>query len=152
MPGINRNAIIPPGPELRQPGVLGLEFERRDLLERVLLRVPFDADVVDGLLGKVLEQLRAEGVGYFVGHVEAAVLLRDDVDGVGVLDVVVGAVELFLSKWEYAVFGYVVAVAVRGLRVLGHGVHCSRQLVLLLACETTVYLLCCLGSPPPSVV
>lgn len=75
MPAINRNAIIPPGPELREPRVLWLELERRDLLEGVFLGIPLDADVVDGLLGEVLQQLCAEGVGYFVRHVEAPVLL-----------------------------------------------------------------------------
>lgn len=96
MPAVHRDPVIPPGPKLRQPTILRLKLQRRNLLEGVLLRVPLDADVVDGLLGEVLQHLRAERVGYFVGHVESAGLLRDDVDGIVVFNVVVGAGELFL--------------------------------------------------------
>jgi hypothetical protein len=82
MPAINRNPIIPPSPKLGQPRILRLKLKRRDLLERVLCRVPLDADIVNGLLGQVLQHLRAERVGHFVCEVEGARLLRDDVYGV----------------------------------------------------------------------
>jgi hypothetical protein len=60
MPRITRNSIIPPNSELRKPAILGIEFQRRDLLKWVFLRIPLDADVVDGLLLEVLEELCAE--------------------------------------------------------------------------------------------
>ena len=60
MPAIDRNSIIPPRPKLRHPRVLRLEFQSRDLFERVFLGIPFDAEVVDGLFVEVLEELGAE--------------------------------------------------------------------------------------------
>ena len=51
------------------------------MLKRVFLGVPLDADVVDGLLFEIAQKLGVEGVGHFVGCVEGAKGLRDDVDG-----------------------------------------------------------------------
>jgi hypothetical protein len=123
VPAIHRNAIVPPRAELGQPGILRLEFEGRDLLERVLFWVPIDADVVDRLLVEVLQHLGAEGVGCFVREVECAQGLRDYVYGVVVGVVGVGEGELFFAGGEDAVFCDVGAVAVGGLGVLGHGGH-----------------------------
>lgn len=75
MPAIKRDAVVPPDPEFRQPGVLRFEFEGREVFEGVGGRGPFDADVVDGLLREVLEELGPEGVGYFVREVEGAGVL-----------------------------------------------------------------------------
>ena len=60
MPAIDRDSIIPPRPKLWHPGVLRLEFQSRDLFERVFLGIPFDAEVVDGLFVEILEELGAE--------------------------------------------------------------------------------------------
>ena len=46
MPAIQRDAIIPPRPETRQPTILRLELEGCDLLKGVFLCVPLDADVI----------------------------------------------------------------------------------------------------------
>jgi hypothetical protein len=123
MPGIAGNTIIPPNAELRDPRILRFERESGDLLEGELLLVPFDADVVYGLLGQVLEHLGAEGVDDFVLHVEVPRKLADDVYGVVVFDVVVFELQLFFSEREDAVFGDVIAVSVGGLGPLRHGDH-----------------------------
>lgn len=129
MPAVHRDPIIPPDPELRQPTVLRLKLDRRDLLERILLRVPLQTNVLDGLLLQVLQKLGAERVAHFVREVESPELLGDYVDGVGFFDGGVLEFLLLLAEWEDAVFGDVGAVAVGGLTVLGHGDHWRSPLV-----------------------
>ena len=85
------------------------------MLKRVLFRIPFDANVVYGLFGEVLEELCAEAVGDGVVEVVCAQGLGEDVDGVRVLDFSVFEILLELASGEDAVFGYVGAVAVGGL-------------------------------------
>lgn len=75
VPRVASDSIIPPGSELREPGVLRFELKGRDLLHGILVLVPLDADVVDGLLVQVLKKLCAELVGDLVVHVEVAVEL-----------------------------------------------------------------------------
>jgi hypothetical protein len=126
VPAVHCDAIVPPRAELGQPGVLRLEFEGGDLLERILLWVPVDTDVVDGLLVQVLQHLRAEGVRGFVSEMKRTQGLGDDVDGVVVGVVGVDKGELFFAEREDAVFGDVGAVAVGRLGVFGHCSHWVR--------------------------
>ena len=123
VPAIDRDPVVPPGSELRQPTVLWLELDGSDLLEGVLLLVPFNADVLDWLLFEVLQHLRAEGVGDLVCHVEFASVLGDDVDWIVVFDVVFSNLLLSFPKGKDTVLGDVVSVAVGGLGILWHGDH-----------------------------
>lgn len=60
MPRVNRDPVIPPHSELWNPAILGLKLNRRNLLKRVFLRVPFNANVIDRLLLQILQHLSAE--------------------------------------------------------------------------------------------
>lgn len=123
MPRVNRNPIIPPDPELRQPTILRLKLQRRDLLKGIFFLVPGYADIVYGLLGEVLQELRAEGVRYFVLHVEFAGVLGEDVDWRVIGDGVFFDLLLFFAEGEDAEFGHVGSEAVGGLGILWHRNH-----------------------------
>ena len=125
VPGVAGDAVVPPDAELGDPAVLGLELEVGDLLVRVFLLVPADADVFDRLLVEIFEQLRAEGVGDLVLHVEVTRALGEGVDGVVFANVGFRHFSLFFACGEHAEFGHVVAEAVGGLRIFGHGDHCQ---------------------------
>ena len=127
MPRVNRNAIIPPSPELWQVRILGWELNSRDLLKGVFDGVPLDSDIVHGLLIQVLEHLGAESVGDFVVEVEVSGFGREDVDWIVVFDEGFFLLDLLVAEGEDAVFGHVVAVAVGGLGVLWHSVHFSSR-------------------------
>jgi hypothetical protein len=87
-------------------------LDRSYLLHRVLILLPLNTDVIDGLFIQVLEHLGAELVGHFVRHVEDSVELRDAVDRVVFFDGVVLDLLLRFAEREDAVLGDVVAVAV----------------------------------------
>ena len=87
VPGVARDSVVPPDAELGHPAVLRLEFQSRDLLEGILLGVPFHTEVIDRLLVEVLEELGAEGIGDFVLHVKVSGSLGEDVYRSVILDI-----------------------------------------------------------------
>lgn len=80
MPGVARNAVVPPDAELWDPAVLRIEFQRGDLLKWILVGVPLDTNVVHRLFVEVLKHLGAEGVLDLVLHVEVTGVLGENVD------------------------------------------------------------------------
>lgn len=112
VPRVHGDAVVPPDAKLRDPTVLRVELDGRHGLEREFLLVPLDADVVDGLLVKVLQKLRAKSVRDFVLPVEVAQFLRDHIDWVCVLDVLLFQGLLRLTFREDGEFGHIVAVPV----------------------------------------
>lgn len=121
MPRVTRNTtIIEPRAKRVIKTILCFELERSDLLPGVLGVVPFDSEVFDGLFVEVLEELDAEGEGCGFFGVEAAEVGGEDVPGVGLFDHDWGEFFLFGADGEDAEFGYVGAVAVGALGVLGH--------------------------------
>ena len=82
------------------------------LLHGVLVLLPLNTNIIDGLFVQVLEHLGAELVGHFVRHVEDSVELRDAVDRIVFFDGIILDLLLCLAQREDAVFGNVVTVAV----------------------------------------
>jgi len=123
MPRVDCDPIVPPYPEFWDPAILGFELESRDLFERVLLRVPFDAEIVDRLVLEVFEELSTEGIGDFVLHVEVPAELGEDVHRCIEGDDLVLEILLLFAEWEDTELCYVVSEAVGGLRVFRHGDH-----------------------------
>lgn len=121
---IHLPALIEPLAELIIKTVLRLELQRPDLLERILLLVPLDAQVLDGLFVEVLQKLDAERERSLVFLMELSSLLREDVDRVSILDVRAGELLLLFAGREDAEFGDEISIAIGALRVLWHCHHC----------------------------
>ena len=118
MPRINPHMILPERPTLVVKAVLLGDPEHGDGLPGVFFRVPDLAGILDGLVVEVLAQLDLEEVFRVVLGME---VLQPVVQDVGAVFGADGFFEEFALRFgggDEAVFHYVVAVAVRGLRVL----------------------------------
>jgi len=123
MPCIARNSVVPPDTEFGYPRVLRIKFQSADLLEGILFRIPLDTNVIDGLFLQILQHLRTKRVRNLVLHVKFASELRQDVDRVVFLDIILVKILLVLAGWKDTVFCNIVAMAVCRLRILRHCNH-----------------------------
>ena len=122
MPRIQPQVVLPESLPRRQEAFLLRDDDPGHRLPRVLLWVPNHSDVLDGLLGNVLQELELQLVFGVVVPVEFLQPVAQNVVRVRIgLDRLFIQLPLRVGRRDEAELGYVVAEAVRGLGILPGG-------------------------------